>query len=79
MLAFSTYINACIEESSEQTSIAEQHTQKLIVIDVNIVKACCVKKIVPVNKYRHPAAMSELPRNIIRRIEVHVKVYPIVM
>jgi len=70
LLTLSSRVNAGIKESSKQTTIAQQHPQQFVVVNIYIVKSRRVKQIVSVNKYCHFSAMAELQRDIVRRVKV---------
>jgi hypothetical protein len=69
-VSFGANIHSGIEESPQQTSIAEQNAQQFVVIDVDVVKTRCVEKIVAVYEDGDQPAMSQLPRDIVGWIEV---------
>src|SRR5215813_244652 len=70
LLALGPYINTSVKEGPQQATITQQNPQKLVVIDVDIMKASCVKKVIAVNENRYSATMSQLPGNIVSWIEV---------
>jgi hypothetical protein len=71
LLAFGPDINARVEEGAQKPPVAQKDAEKLVVIYVYIVEARCVEKIVAVNENRHPAPVTQLPRNVVRRIKMH--------
>lgn len=71
MLTLSADINAGVKKRPQQPAVAQQQTQQLIVIDVDIVKSGGVKQIVAVNKNGDAATMSKLPRRSCSRVKLH--------
>jgi hypothetical protein len=61
LLPFGADIDARVEESPEQPPITQQDPQKLVVVDVDVVKPRCMEKIVTVDKNCDPSPVSELP------------------
>src|ERR1700687_4306222 len=70
LLSFRSHVDTGIKECSQQTSVAQQHTQQFIVVNVDVVKARCMKKIVTVDENRDSAAMAQLPGNVVGRIKI---------
>jgi hypothetical protein len=70
LLALSPDVDAGVEKCSQKPSIAEKHPQKFVVIDVDVVKASCMKQVVTVNENCYSPPMTKLPRDIVRRIKI---------
>jgi hypothetical protein len=72
-LPLGTGVNAGVEEGAEQSSIAEQDPEKLVVIDVDGVKARRVEEIVAVDENRYATTVSEFPGRAGSRVKLHDK------
>jgi hypothetical protein len=57
-LAFGAYVDAGVEEGPQQASITQQNTEQFVVVDVDVVKACGMKKIVTVYENCDSSAMT---------------------
>src|SRR5205085_7242288 len=76
LLTFGADVDTRVEKSPQQPSIAQKHAQQFVVVDIDIMKPRRVEKIVTVDKNCDPSAMTELPGNIIGRIEIMHKWTP---
>src|SRR5215213_11453545 len=61
LLSLGAHVYARVEEGPQQTSIAQQHTEQFVVVDVDIVKTGGMEKIITVYEYCYSTAMTQLP------------------
>jgi hypothetical protein len=71
LLALGPGVDAGIKERPEQSPVAEQNPQELVVIDIDVVEPGRVEQIVAVNENGDASAMPELPRRACGRIKLH--------
>jgi hypothetical protein len=74
LLPLSPDVNAGVKEGTQQSAVAEQNAEQLVVINVDVMKPGCVKQIVSVNENGYTATMPKLPGRACSRIELHFDV-----
>jgi hypothetical protein len=71
LLTFSSRIHSRVKERTKQPPIAEQDPQKLVVIDVDRVKARRMEKVVAVDENGDTSPVSKLPGRTGGRLKLH--------
>jgi hypothetical protein len=61
LLSFRPHVNPSIEKSSQQSTVSKEDAKQFVVVDIDIVEAGSMKKVVSINKDRHSPSMSQLP------------------